>query len=70
MKKQSFNFKDLKGALTRKEMREVKGSGGPVECHSCRFQPNLAACCLAYSPCPLTCFDGGDNSICWQCTPD
>ena len=34
MKKEKFNFKDLKGTLNREEMKKIKGGTG-VECFAC-----------------------------------
>ncbi len=47
MKKQQFNFKDLKGALTREEMRSVKGGTGIICGNRCPTGFTQAQC-IAY----------------------
>ncbi len=68
MKKQQFNFKDLKGALTRDEMREVKGGDGVQcggTCPSGSTQTSCTIWCLGIPGISWCLADSSGRTYCW-----
>lgn len=58
MKKSNFSFKDIKGILTRDEMKQIKGGSGGSD--SCYLRCSTDSGCS--SPCPRCVWSKGDNA--------
>ncbi len=51
MKKSNFSFKDIKGILTRDEMRQIKGGSGSVQCGTLGACKTNSDCSIGCSNC-------------------
>jgi hypothetical protein len=55
MKKEKFNFKDLKGTLSREEMKKIKG-GDYVYCQDCKATESDLDCYNRLCVCGPNCW--------------